>query len=514
MGSRIDTGAVARNLGSVGLDKLPTLIVDQCLEDCVRELTATANMILAGEIRLPHETLAMPKKRFGPRPVTVTSTAARVAYLALVEYLGDDLGPKSREEGKYKEFKTFTLKGESEYVANFDIASFYEYIDHADLKQEVLSRTLNPESVTALTNVLTSVIGGSRGLPQLLSASDHLADAYIARLERRLTRDGYSVARYVDDFSVACPDWETANVIIERAAEYARDLGMVLSSEKTTITKRATIIANEEAGEEFFKEKFDAARAEEEVHVFLWNDDYDDMFEQADEPDTQEPGESDSSIDDAAMRTAMWSLLGDWVRLVRSAEPENHFRLESHYMTYLKPALGWLRNFSQRIPDDVLHELVFRHPLLLAPACGYIRARDASDYGWFEDPWPTIRTLAIMGRQSPWAKLWLLDTVAQMRMFEQSADRARVMEWVDKQLSDRHEAVRAQAAWAAAIHGRLTERTLTELYTHASPISQPALAACMAKQGNIGKGIVNAIKQDGPMMKKAYSWAEKQNSVN
>ncbi|MFF4465834.1 RNA-directed DNA polymerase [Streptomyces mirabilis] len=436
-----------------------------------------------------------------------------MAYLALVEDLGDDLGPKSREEGKYKEFKAFTLNGESDYVANFDIASFYEYIDHLDLKREVLSRTLNPESVTKLENVLTSVAGGTRGLPQLLSASDHLADAYIARLERRLTRDGYSVARYVDDFAVACPDWETANVIIERAAEYARDLGMVLSSEKTTITKRATVVANEEAEEKFFKEKFDAARAEEEVHVFLWSGDYDDVFEEDDESDAGESEDSDSSIDDAAMRTAMWSLLGDWVKLVRSAEPENHYRLESHYMTYLKPALGWLRGYWERIPDDILHEVVFRHPLLLAPACGYIRARDASDYGFVEDPWPTIRTLAIMGRQSPWAKLWLLDTVAQMRMFVESVDRARVMEWVDKQLNDRHEVVRAQAAWAAARHGRLEERTLTDLYTHASPISQPALAACMAKQGDLTKGVVNAITQDGPMMKKAYSWAEKKTSA-
>ncbi|CAM5666279.1 hypothetical protein SVIOM342S_06185 [Streptomyces violaceorubidus] len=501
MSSRVDTAAVAKNLDSVKFDRLPSLIVDDCLSDCAQEVGATADMVLNGKVLLPHETLAMPKKRSGPRPVTVTSTAARVAYLALVEHLGDSLGPKSRVDGRWKEYQSFALGSESEYIARFDIASFYEYIDHQLLTREVLSRTLDPAVVTKLENVLTSVSGGTRGLPQLLTSSDHLADAYIGVLERRLIRDGYSVARYVDDFTVACSDWETANVVIERAAEYARSLGLVLSSEKTVIAKRTTVVATEQSQEKFIRDKFQAVKIEE-AQIFLWG------------PYDNEVAEIDGISDEDAMMAVMWSLVGDWMELVRSSEPEEFHHREGHYRTYLPPALAWLRGHQQRIPDDVLQEIVFRHPLFLASVCGYLLAR-IEKFGPFEDPWPSIRQLAVMGRQSPWAKLWLLDTVARTQVnATSSTEYASVMEWVDRQLLDRHEVVRAQAAWVAASHGRLRERALAELYTRASLISQPALAACMAKQGDISKGVVGAIKQDDPMMKKAYSWAEKQTSTN
>lgn len=508
MSSRVDTTAAAKSLTSIGFDKLPMLIVDSCLVDCSKELSATADMVLAGDIKLPYETFAMPKKRFGPRPVTITSAAARVAYLSLVEHLGDDLGPKSREEGNFRRYKSFALESGSEYIARFDIASFYEYVDHDFLSQVVLSRTFNPNLVASLRNVLGSVSEGTRGIPQLLTASDHLADAYVGTLERRLIRDGYSVSRFVDDFTVACPDWETANVVIELAAEYARSLGMVLSSEKTTITKRETAIAAEQSEEQFFKEKFEAAKVEHEAAIFLWSD-YEDPFEEPNE--TAENGDADegAGVDDVAMRFAMWSLVGDWLNMVQTSEPEDLHRLEGHYRAYLQAALVWLQRHSDRLSDDAIHELVFRHPLLLAPACRYVLSR-VDEFGIFEDPWPTIRKLVVMGRQSPWAKLWLLDLVAQTQIRTKvPADYPVVMTWVQQQLTDRHEVVRAQAAWAAASHVSLSESSLMTLYTHASSMSQPALAACMAKQGGMKKAVVDAITQDGPMIKKAFSWADK-----
>ncbi|MFD8343555.1 reverse transcriptase domain-containing protein [[Kitasatospora] papulosa] len=496
MASRVETLGVAKRLESVRLERLPPLIIDECLIDCSKELANTADMILSGRISLPHETLAMPRKKFGPRPVTISSTAARVAYAALVEHLGDSLGPKSREDGNWETFKSFAIASEAEYIVKFDIASYYEYIDHQLLAQQVLAHTLNPESTEQLRAALGSVIGGIRGLPQLLSASDHLSDTYIGKLERRLIRDGYSVLRFADDFTAACESWETANVIIERAAEYARDLGLVLSSEKTNISKRATLILAEQSEAQFINDSFEAAKIELS-QVFLWGD-YGEAITKADEPD-----------DRKAMTATMWSLLHGWLDTVTNAAPEDSFRLEGHYRTFIPGALGWLRGHDQRVPERILQEIVFKHPLFLGSVCGYVSSRAESAYGLVEDPWTTIRSLTAMGRQSPWAKLWLLDTVSKTRS-RPSWNYEPVMAWVDRQLEDRHEAVRAQAAWAAACHSRLSEQSVTSLYTRASPISQPALSACAAKQGTIGKGIVNSVKQDGPTMKKAYEWAEKQ----
>lgn len=456
-------------------------------------------MILSGEVEYPYETLAMPKKRFGPRPVTVASTAARVAYAALVDSIADSLGPKSREEGNWEKYKNFTARNESEYVVSFDIASFYEYIDHGILAQQLLTHTLNSDAVQKLGRVLGSLVKGTRGLPQLLSTSDHLSDVYISTLERRLIRHGFSVVRYVDDFTATCPDWETANIIIERAAEYARELGLVLSSEKTIIKKRATVVASEEEEARFINDYFEAAKSELMSRLFLWGD----YGEPVDEPETPDMKE--------AMRATMWSLVHDWYKLATGAEPEEAFHVEGHYKTFLRSALGWLRLHEERIPETILQEIVFKHPLFLVSVCRYVLARFNSS-GFWEDPWCTVRNLAVMGRQSPWAKLWLLDTIAQLPAQNSSWNYPSVMEWVDRQVGDRHEVVRAQAAWAASCHGRLSEKSLTQMYTQASPLSQHALAACMAKQGGFGKGIVQAIRQDSPMNRKAFEWAEKEAS--
>jgi hypothetical protein len=452
-------------------------------------------MILKGDLSHPFETIAMPKKRFGPRPVTISSTASRVAYLALVDSMAEDLGPQSRADGNWEEFKAFALKSEGRYVVKFDIASFYEYVDHELLKQRVLEHTLKPESVTVLQNVLESVTDGKRGLPQLFPASDHLADVYIGQMERRLIRDGFKVARYVDDFTVPCDDWETANTVVERGAEYARNLGLVLSSEKTSITKRETLILAEQSEAQFINEYFQAVK-DELSQVFMWGP-YGDLDSETITPD-----------DNEAMMATMWSLLYEWKAKLESVEPEDAFHEEGHFRAYLSSALGWVRGNTARVSDDVLHEIVFKHPLFLVGVCGYVSFR-ATTFPFKENPWASIKKLVFMGRQSAWAKLWLLDTVSQLHSWKwPSADYAAVMTWVNLQLRDRHEIVRAQAAWAAACHGQFTEDRLVSLYTQATPISQPALAACMGRQGGIGSATVKSITDDGPMLRKAHEWAQ------
>jgi hypothetical protein len=493
---RIDTTTVAKQLNEVRLEHLPNLIIDKCLTGCAKELSATADMILSGVMTLPHETLAMPKKKFEPRPVTVASTAARVAYTALVHSIRDSLGPESRNADNRQKHESFTARNESNYIVEFDIVSFYEYVDHDILSQQLLTHTLNPEAVQSLHNALRSVSQSGRGLPQLLSASDHLSDVYIGALERRLARDGYATVRYADDFKTACPDWETANAIVERAAEYARELGLVLSSEKTVIKKRSTIMAEEEIKARFINRYHDTAQSTKLVESFLWRR-YGEFFRV-----------TETLEDEGAMKPTMWRLVHDWHRVVSEVAPEDSFHADVLYRPLLGQALGTLVEYDERLPDDLLHDIVFKHPLFLVPVCEYLSARAVS-LKQPEDPWETLRVLAFMGRQSPWAKLWLLETVAGMDAYKaNSSGYLPVMRWVEQQVNDRHEVVRAQAAWAASSHARLSEGTLTSLYTHASPLSQHALAACMGIQEGFGRGIVQSVQQDGPMNRKAFEWAQ------
>ncbi|MEW1911536.1 RNA-directed DNA polymerase [Kitasatospora sp. NPDC085895] len=473
---------------------MPELIIDRCFENCQPELATLAELILAGNVTYPYETLAMPRKRFGPRPVTIATTPARIAYQSLVNHLGDALGPRSREGDNWDKHRDFALDSGSDYVVKFDIASFYEYVDHDILRQSVLNQSLDPASTDMLGNVLQSVIGGTRGLPQLSTPSDHLADVYIAPLERRLARDGFTVSRYVDDFTVACADWETANIIIERSAEYARSLGLVLSSEKTKINKRATLVLESHSESEFFHRYFDLARVELS-QVFFWGD-YGELISF---DETETPDES------ATMQAAMWQLVNDWHSTLSQTAPEDIFHTEGHFRTYLASAFGWLRGYGERIPDSVMQDAVFRHPLLLVAVCGYIAARAAED-SFAEDPWESLWLLTIMGRQSAWAKIWLLNTISGLPT-SSAARYPHVMEWVTAQIEDRHETVRAEATWTAATHKVLSEGQMIKAYMMASPISQGAVAASMGRQGSYAKSAVSAITGDGPLIKKAYEWA-------
>ncbi|MFD9692544.1 RNA-directed DNA polymerase [Kitasatospora sp. NPDC059088] len=464
-----------------------------------------ADMVISGRLTLPHETFAMPKKRFGPRPVTMGATAARVAYLALVNHMGESLGPKSRDGDSWEIHKSFALSGEGEYVVKFDIASFYEYVDHEILRRQVLAQTLAPEGVQSLSNILASVVGGARGLPQLSSASDHLADVYIGVLERQLKRDGYLLSRYADDFTIRCADWETANTAIERSAEYARTLGLVLSSEKTTINKHSTLTAADRAEKEFFNRYFEAARIEL-TQLFSWGD-YGDVEVVEGASDEESTPDQESTI-----RAALWKLVNDWSAEQKRDDPEDLFQIEGHFRAYLGGALYWLRNYDESIPDKTLQDIVFRHPILLSSVCGYIAEHRPMWVFFANDEWESISLLCAMGRQSPWAKLWLLNSIASIQNVD-SEKYEPVMAWVEEQLNDRHEIVRAEAAWAAACHGRLTEVPLLRLYMAASPISQAGISAAMGRQGTVGKSTVNSIIGDGPTIKKAHEWgAEKSTS--
>src|SRR5262249_54913353 len=86
--------------------------------------------------------------------------------------------------------------------------------------------------------------------------------------------------------------------------------------------------------------------------------------------------------------------------------------------------------------------------------------------------------------------------------------RSALGKWIELQLDDRHEVIRAQAAWIWSGVRRLSKAKLAELYTRASPISQAALAACAASQGNIPSSILSGITSDSPLNRAAATWAE------
>ena len=166
--------AAARDAASRPLDHFPPLVTYCCLEDAATSLAAAAMAHLHSADPASSETLTMPRRGFGPRPVEILSPASRTLYSALVGNLDSALPEASRREGAWSEHREFGRQGDHEYVVELDFAACYELIDHGELQRELLLRSFDSTTVTALGHLLQGLGRHGRGLPQMLEASDRL----------------------------------------------------------------------------------------------------------------------------------------------------------------------------------------------------------------------------------------------------------------------------------------------------------------------------------------------------
>ena len=357
----------------------------------------------------------------------------------------------------------------------------YEFVDHSALRSELLIQTLDEEHVDAVIRLLGEAFGTTRGLPQMMASSDVLADAYLGVLERALLRHGYALARYADDFRVLAPDWGTANQIIELAAEVARGIGLVLSSEKTSI-KKASKIADEQAEhQEILDKYFTAARAD--LASF---DELMDWY--------GEPVEGEVPDEETAMNEAFRRVLKAWTKRKQGL---------SIPTPLVSKALRSLRSAPDRVSDKTLSQLVFLDPLKLSSVILYLRARLDET----EQNWRTTAQLAAMKRQSPWAKLWILSYCADLPYDDQSKYSRRLLRWAKSQLDDEHEVVRAEAAWTLAQWDALSERQVSHLFGSATAITRAGIAAAWGRTGAMPSApLSKAISGASPVYADAFSW--------
>ena len=286
-------------------DRFPPMIMERCLEQSPAAVIKYIMSTYAGSAYVPAEVITMPRAGFGPRPVIITDLPSRLLYSALVSALETSLPEPTRALGVWDKYQRFALNGTHEYVVELDIASCYEYIDHDLLKNELILRSMNLNVCTALAGYLNELMTQRRGIPQMLTASDRLADAYLSVLDRKLARDGYLTFRYVDDVRIIAKNWETANTAIEQAAEYARELGLILSSKKTSIYRQSTLIDQQEQDATLFNSHVDDARA---ALTKIWFVGEYDQVEQVE----IEPAEQEAAL------AATWNIFTEWWKGVHS----------------------------------------------------------------------------------------------------------------------------------------------------------------------------------------------------
>ncbi len=485
--------AAAAEVTSRRLDHFPSLIIDRCLENATETLAETTRSGLASGRRAVAEVITMPRRLAGPRPVQVLSPVARTAYTAMVEALGEALPEPTRGAGRWSEHSRFGLEGPHDYVVDVDIAACYEYISHDLLIEELVLRSMDVPQCAALGALLGEIAPTKRGLPQMLRASDLLADAYLSVLDRRLERDGLNLHRYADDIRLLASDWGHANRLVEDCAEYCRDLGLILAGHKTTIYKKATLIELAREDAVFFDGYFQAAIDDLTRIIYVLGSNYantDEEIEEVIEPDELEAAEE-------AARTILY----EWHALVRAEKP-----VPNAMRRFLPVALSMLGKSEHRLPESLLQDMVFHEPQRLEQVCQYVVRRAANKAFARERHWGSLRGLVTMGRQGPWAKLWLLHTMERLPgRSSQAVDDVR--EWAVQQLTDRHEVVRAQAAWALALDEALPPRSLGPLYARSSEMSQAALAAAATIQPRVPPSVLRAIQEDAPLNREAAQWA-------
>jgi len=425
----------------------------------------------------------------------MTTPAARMLYTALTETIAEALPPPTRAPGNYDIHRRFGLEDGQNYIVDLDVAACYEYIDHAVLRTELVLRSMDLPACAALTSYLGEVMAQARGLPQMFTSSDRLADTYLSILDRQLSRKGYMSSRYVDDIRIIAESWEKANTAVEEVAEYIRALGLTLSPEKTLIYKQATLVDQDREDADFYNTHFADAKASMTQIIFVGG-----LYEDG-EPIEVEPEDRE------AAEAAAWNILFEW----QSATKHGSSASEpiAPLTRFINRGLSTLGRAARRLPDHLLKDIVFEHPVKTEQVVRYLTARTGEPL--WDEHLKSIVALAEMGRQSPWAKLWLLHAIEILDSISVSRP-PELVTWLDRQLDDRHEIVRAETAWVCSTMGLLPANRVTNLYARASPITQPAIAAAVSRQAGTSESTRNGIRDDSPLNREAVKWVEQTTS--
>lgn len=477
------------------LDRFPPLIIYRSLgaASAKTALADAAEAHLRAANPAVSEVLAIPRRGFGSRPVEILSPTSRTAFGALVGVLDDSLVEPSRTEGAWKAHREFGRQGDHTHVVELDYASCYELIDHIDLRQELLLRSFDIDTLDAVSALLAGVGHHGRGLPQMLTASDRLADTYLSVLDRSFARAGYSAHRFADDFRILANDWPQAMAIIDLAAATGRTIGLVLSASKTAVWLRGTLVEQED---------------ERVSTLSAFIDDADNLLTEWVDSDPYEMPEGVPGDRADVFREAMWTLLESWATRFRVARDANGTADGLGDLNgFVGMALIVLKDHGRNLPEDMLGDLIFADPTRYAAVSRYLLARlerDESDY--VAD---ALTKLCSAGRSGPWEKLWTLHLIEELG--DTLDSHSPLDEWVKAAVHDPHELVRAQAAWVLATRGALTDADVQLAYRHATEISMHALAAaCSAQNKSAGQTLdsklAQAIRNDGRLNKEAYEW--------
>ena len=241
-----------------------------------------------------------PKSRYNLRMLTLLHPQDLLIYTALVMIAKNDIeadrmarnrrsvfsyrvhpGSKTRlyrTAGAYnsyrKELRRRSRSANAKCVGVTDIADFYPRVYHHRLDNVIHSVATSARveaAATALVRFLGNITGGnSYGIPVGPLASRILGEAILIDVDEALSREGFKVVRWVDDFSIFCANERQARRGLFFLAEWLYEKhGLTLQPLKTKVLSapvfRDRLLVEPHAR---LAERVEAHMSEEAAHAF------------------------------------------------------------------------------------------------------------------------------------------------------------------------------------------------------------------------------------------------------
>ncbi len=472
---------------------LPPRWGDRALRENVDSVEAWITSVMRREVEVDHEEVVLARKLGrGARPCTLLGLKERLLYRAAVSLVEDVTGPSDRSQDTYGAFQKAPADFEGcHYVLKADIASYYQYVDHERMVDEVVARTGDDLAVSLAVELLGETSGRQFGLPQLSPVSDVLADIYIDPMRRHLVRSGFPVWSFADDFRVACRSYDEALKALEAADEGARLLGLVLNELKTAtpgIAKyRASLTAVADRERELFADLDVEALDEPESDEYTDEEGLNEVKNEPtllDEDDFDEgdvgTGETiEQSVVSEAQLIAASKVIDLWVE---EEEDEDTQRSEPASVTarLLGRALRvYARGQDPAALEHVASMLVYEPSLTptiarYVRACGEFARREARD---------TLNEVCESGIVSTWQALWIAYIAGELPRRRGGGQHAHVG-WLRGQLRSRQPALRAEAALALARRQLATAEQVLDVAAGLPAMHRPTAVLALAALGD------------------------------